>query len=589
MKNQRKQSLQNKLIVSNIILISVIIVFIEVFVYAVTTQTQINDAVQLNNEQIMSITSAFDTAINAFKRQIDFITMNETMQDKFDVKPKNISQELIWKNSFRSDISVNSIMLDEIDSVYLYNLNGEIITYWQKRFNPNDEFLNSIDVNKTGEKDDVFSDNGAVTISMQNDKVTYNRKIIDTQNLDALAYITFVYNNEALRDSLGEIAENPDRFIAILNKNGKIISHNSPDANLLYSLSDEIDLLNAQNDSFVKTNTMGDVLISGAFNQTQDFKLISIATRDSLLRSADFSRLLILCVGFISILVGVFLQVLIARHTLQPVKQILNSINKIEKGDYTGKIEIKSNDEIGQMSQSFNHMVKQIDVLVNQNLRNEISYRDMQLMMLQTQIDPHFLYNTLECINCLAQLGRKDEVRKVTVSFSNLMKSLASGPKTVTIEQELEYTKDFLTIYKALLEEKLTYNIECDNLLLGENIPRLTIQPLVENAVLHGIKQSSKNGHVSVCIMPSLNGTLISVMDDGVGMPKEIVDSIIAYSKKEHTLQQQEKLGTGIKNVIDRLLLTYKDNVQFSIKSDEWGTSIDVCLPFENLNEEDDI
>ena len=229
-----------------------------------------------------------------------------------------------------------------------------------------------------------------------------------------------------------------------------------------------------------------------------------------------------------------------------------------------------------------NHMNDQINILINQVLKGEIQYKDMQLQALQAQINPHFLYNTLECINSLAQLGRKEEVRTVTVAFSDITKSLLAEAKEVTIENELKYVEDFLKIYQIMLGNKLKYTIEIQAGLEKIMIPRMTVQPFVENAVLHGIKPCGREGTISVSVVLADAGILISVNDDGKGIEQERLESIEQYIDGLGLSGSSERIGVGMKNVIRRIRLYYGEDAGIHVSSfPDMGTTIDLMLPAE--------
>ena len=173
----------------------------------------------------------------------------------------------------------------------------------------------------------------------------------------------------------------------------------------------------------------------------------------------------------------------------------------------------------------------------------------------------------------------------MTLALAKLMQSLNDGARVVPLEQELDYTRYFLRIYEVLLEGRLSYTVACDTT-AAVNIPRLTIQPLVENAVIHGIKQSMTPGHIHISVTDTEQGILISVSDDGVGMSEAQVEQINAFARGETA---GDGLGVGIRNVIQRLRLFYGDHPRLHCTSrPSWGTSMDMILPYDSTAEATD-
>ena len=192
------------------------------------------------------------------------------------------------------------------------------------------------------------------------------------------------------------------------------------------------------------------------------------------------------------------------------------------------------------------------------------------------------MYNTLECINALSQLDRKDDVRVVTGAFARLMKTKMSDRRFTTVREELACVEDFLQIYKVMQGEDLEYSIRMDAACADCAIPSLMIQPIVENAVLHGIVPSARKGActVEVCMEEGL--LHISVSDDGVGFLPDPWAAANAYLAGEATPEQKELLGIGMKNVIDRIRFVYGARGRIILLSDrEWGTTFDFFLPGE--------
>ena len=225
-------------------------------------------------------------------------------------------------------------------------------------------------------------------------------------------------------------------------------------------------------------------------------------------------------------------------------------------------------------------MARRIDELVNQNLKANLAYKEMQITQLQHQIKPHFLYNTLECINALSQMGRTEEVRIITGAFAKLMKNRMSDAHFTTVKEEMACVDSFLQIYQTMQAGQLYYTITVDPQCESLRIPSMIVQPLVENAVLHGIVPSARQGTCTVESYCEDDQLCIQVSDDGVGLSRESLDAVNRYIAGKENEEDTKILGIGIRNVVDRIRFVYGGNGSIAVLSDaEWGTSITCTLP----------
>lgn len=575
-KTGRFRSLQAKMTISSTALFLIAVLLMEFCVYAVASRMQLRDAIRQNSELMLTMGRSFDDSVTNFKQQINHITMNQELQAELKRRPQSEVEELARCDKLRSQVVTRTLAMDTVEGVYLYGPDGALLTFWQKKYRAGDAFV--VFPTQAGQ----LAENGAITPEMRDGRLTFSRLIRDMATLEPLGSITVLYDAQALQKVVATITPNDNRFVAVFDDEGGVVAHNSGRTATLRTVMEQTDLTAVPSDTLVQLEGIGPALVSRYESRTPGWSVVCVVERGQLLRSQNFTLRMLLVIGALGLVLGAAVQALLARRITRPLHQMVALARRVEEDDYSVRAQVHTGDEVEQLADSFNHMIGRIDVLVNQNLRAQLRYRDMQLAALQAQIDPHFLYNTLECINCLAQLDRKDDVRRVTIAFSRIMQSLAKGPQWVTLREELAYTKDFLTIYQVLLGEKLDSALEVDKACADVRIPRLTVQPLVENAVLHGIKPACGPGHVTVTVSPARQGTLVSISDDGVGMPPALAQAVRAYAAAGEAPPQAPSIGLGLRSVIDRLRLCYGPRAQLSLQSSvEWGTTIDLLLPGE--------
>lgn len=569
-------SIREKLSISSTLIILLLIVLLELCVSTVVTQLQYADAIQVNRELVDSMGISFDNIIAAFKRQINFVTYNSEFQKELQVVPTDAASLTAHINDLRSVMVLQVLAMSEVEGAYLYDTSGELITFWQKHYRSGDPFIILSSMDRS-----LFTASGKITSAMQDKRLTFNRTIRDKSTLKQIGYISFIYDQDALQKQINTFINTDTRFVIVLNEKNEVIAHNSKSPETLQSAIKQSLSIASNESETLSVAGIGKALVSNYHCKGENWRIICVVAREQLIRSQSLTRQFILLLGVLTIAIAIAVQTVTSRKIAKPIHQIVDTVRRVEEGDYSTPADVHTNDEIMYLADSVNSMIHKIDVLINQNLRGEIRFRDAQMIALQAQINPHFLYNTLECINSLAQLGRKEDVRRVTLAFSNMMKSLISSRKMVTIREEIDYSKELIEIYQVLLGDRLTCSFEVDPEFANVEIPRLMIQPIIENAVLHGIKPSQRKGHLSVGVSLSEHGILFSVSDDGCGIPANHVAAIQNYYAHPGE-ELEEEVGFGLRNVIDRIKLLYGDAASFGIQSSlNWGTIVHITIPYE--------
>lgn len=284
--------------------------------------------------------------------------------------------------------------------------------------------------------------------------------------------------------------------------------------------------------------------------------------------------------AFVVILVGtILISMIIVRSVTKPIKELCDTTEIVARGDFTTRAEIESNDEISVLTNSFNNMIQKIGNLVEDIKKEQNNLRVMELKLLQSQINPHFLYNTLDTIVWLAEGQQTDQVVKMVTSLSDFFRTvLSEGRDYITIEEEESYIRSYLEIQQFRYRDILEYEILIDPMIHQYTILKLTLQPLVENALYHGIK--NKRGKGKICVKGRLEKKLIylEVEDNGKGMTKEEL-KYIQKRVKGH-VEESSQRGFGLANVDERIRLNYgaEYGLDFDSIEGEW-TRVSIRLP----------
>ncbi|RUT35508.1 sensor histidine kinase [Paenibacillus zeisoli] len=301
-------------------------------------------------------------------------------------------------------------------------------------------------------------------------------------------------------------------------------------------------------------------------------RVISIFTTESIVKDANrvsfMGFLFMLLVLVIALLFVYIVSVLTTGRLLQLSRQL----NMVALGKFDVESRIDGNDEIGQLSRQFNYMVSSIQQLMNQvvekteyNNALEIAQKEIRLKMMASQINPHFLFNALESIRMNALLKGEKEIAHIVRLLGKLMrKNLEAGREKTTLREEVEMIRSYLEIQKFRYEERLNFNITIDPAAEGVLIPPLIIQPLVENAVVHGMENKSDGVEVNVTIKAMYDRLQIAVEDNGAGITEERMDEIIQYISGT---EDSENRSIGLRNVHQRLTMVFGQKAGLQITS----------------------
>ena len=263
-----------------------------------------------------------------------------------------------------------------------------------------------------------------------------------------------------------------------------------------------------------------------------------------------------------------------------PIAQLDKSVGALTLGDLSARAPNTSVDELQALTANFNVMAARLSDLIDENTREQENLKKSELRALQAQIAPHFLYNTLDAIVWLAEADRSDEVIQITRALSDFFRiSLSQGKDWIPLSEEVKHLTGYLTIQKIRYRDILDYEIDIPSELHSYKILKLLIQPLVENAIYHGIKHRRGLGHVTVTGRIDGQELVFTVRDDGVGMTADRlfdVRNALAHGPVH------ESPGYGLFNVNQRIKLYYNQPRGIEVMSDEHGTTISLRVPIRS-------
>ncbi len=353
--------------------------------------------------------------------------------------------------------------------------------------------------------------------------------------------------------------------------------------NLCMNLESKIHLIE-ETDSYDERQTQLENNIYGLTSLIQDYMYTYLYHEASLLNSlqADMMERLYLEITLI-IIAAVFLLLVTFRRSLrlsrsitQPISNLCSRVQAIGDGNLTPQTPIQAKEyEIQTLSDGFEHMVERLNQLIEQNRQEQIRLRSAELALLQAQINPHFLYNTLDTIVWLTEMEKNEQAVEMVTSLSAFFRSsLSNGRDIITLREEEQHVRSYLEIQQVRYKDILDYSIEIDASLAEYEIPKLTLQPLVENALYHGIKQKRGQGFIRVSGTPCGDTISLIVEDNGAGMDEECL------KKVRGALVREQEIGFGLSTVHERLQLLFGPEYGLQIDSEAGkGTRVSVKIP----------
>jgi len=304
-------------------------------------------------------------------------------------------------------------------------------------------------------------------------------------------------------------------------------------------------------------------------------------------RDAAQIRNLIFASGILSVIVAISLYFYLTYRMTRPIQILKNKMRQAASGYLEAKVQIDGTDEIADLGQSFNIMLEQIKELLDRSIEEQKQIKLAELRTLQAQINPHFLYNTLDSIVWMAEARKNDQVIRLVQALSHFFRiSLSKGRDVISIEEEIEHIRNYLVIQQMRYRDILDYDIQVDPDILNRQVLKMTLQPLVENALYHGIKNKRGKGRIEIRGWRNNPHVIcLQVTDNGIGMAPERLEEIRRSLSRGIEIQSAspEEIrhqGFGLRNVHQRIRLYYGEPFGLQIESSYMtGTSVILKIP----------
>ena len=393
------------------------------------------------------------------------------------------------------------------------------------------------------------------------------------------SYISVVDMNFSIIEEVCSQVELGRRgYIYIVDGEGQIIYH--PQQQIIYAgLKDE----NIQKALFSETGSYLEKLNGESRSTvimdvgTSGWKMVGVSYVDEIIQNRRNLSNIVIVILLFGIAFIIVASIFISYKISQPIKRLEHQMNRVERGDFNVEnLEVKGEDEVKKLTRSFNLMIARIRQLMTQIIAEQEAKRNYELKALQAQINPHFLYNTLDSIIWMNENKNHEGVSAMTAALAKLFRiSLSRGKEIISVSDEIEHAVSYLAIQKMRYKNKFEFTIDLPGELSGYSTLKLIIQPIIENAIYHGINKIPDKGLIDIKVEKEGQILVYSVADNGYGISGDRLETIFtSESTSKHSS------GVGLKNVNERIKLYYGDEYGISIESEaEVGTTVFIRIP----------
>ncbi|WP_217594437.1 sensor histidine kinase [Cohnella sp. GbtcB17] len=332
----------------------------------------------------------------------------------------------------------------------------------------------------------------------------------------------------------------------------------------------------------------GDMLASYTRSNYTNWKIVLVMPRSEIFGPLDRIKTTVLYTALVAFAFTFLLSVLFGRVITKPILNLYKTVNRLKRGDFSERVAVGPNNEIGRIAANFNAMQDELQTLIETKYVNQIKLQEVELKMLYSQINPHFLYNTLDSIRAMADYYKVGEIGEVAQALADMFRyNTRNRDEIVTLQEELEQIDAYMKIQGIRFDDKIVYEQDIEASLYGFPVLKMTLQPLVENAVFHGIERKRGKGTIRISARREPDGVHLAVTDDGVGISETRLGELRA--KLNWQLHREEwpdsaaEGGIGVRNVYTRYAIRFGERMSFRIDSRKGvGTRITLVLPIDN-------
>ena len=400
------------------------------------------------------------------------------------------------------------------------------------------------------------------------------KAVQDPETGEVLGVILLDIRHDIIQSSINGVTIGEKGFVFVMDQEDNIVY--TPVNGIVYRV----------NPKWVKAMEPMSVQIQGGSYQIRSelspytgWRTVGVFSMDEVMSSVNTIVYILFTCVIISLVLVVIVSFKFSRTLTNPIFKLKRLMKQAESGDLTVRFNFQHNDEIGELGQSFNHMIARIDQLIQMVYVEQENKRTAEMKSLQEQIKPHFLYNTLDTISWMARDYDAEDIVRLVDALTNMFRiGLSHGKDIITVKEEITHVSNYLYIQKIRYKDKLNYVIHVDESLYAVEVPKLILQPLVENAIYHGVKAKRGGGTITITGVPEGENLVFTVQDNGAGMPQEKVEELNRRMSERSVLDEQKSFGLFY--IRERIQLCYGTGYGVHVESALGeGTRVTITLP----------
>ncbi len=575
----RKQKIQSKIIIIYVPLVLIPLLLLSFFSYKINTDAVIAQTKKNMRDESGLITTRIDAILanaESFANNAMLDLNKEAGLKLQDEAPKPLSQipinpDYIVRNQIEMKLDIAKLIFPEVESAVFidrsYNvyvtdhrlITGSITGFSSSMFEAVTA-SNGLPLWFPMEKRDYWS------FAPDEPVLTVGKKIYDTESLDLLGYLFININEKTLSSVYAPVGPVQSNGYYITDNRGVIISSSRAEQ-ILQPVPTESDPASHSNE-FLRSKMHFDKM---------DWTLVNEIPLMELTKQTRKVSSVILIAAAICLLLALLGAIILSKAIASPIISLAKHINRIRDENIDRPVKVRSSDEIGILGSGLNMMLGRVSDLLNRIKEEQKQKREYELALIQEQIKPHFFYNTLDLIYILCKSGESAEASRAVKALADYYRvSLSNGKEIISIREEIRNVNSYLYIQKARYPDMFTFSVHIQNELLNGAIPKLTLQPLIENAIYHGLKENGSAGHISVTGVMHQQMIQLKVTDDGLGIPPQKLEDLLQAGNESDSF--------GLRSVHERIKLYFGDQYGVTITSSP-GQGTTILLEFPMIGE----
>ena len=537
----------------------------------------------INNQFLFSKLTEYasDTAIstsNETKKSIEYILGLIQNTSASLCGNKDIINGITGKTNPDEEYSITTILRNaasiqpQISGIYIVGINGKVFS--SIPFKPEDEILVKLDnlTSNEGHYSGLYRGNNR---SRSIDVISYYNIIRRYGKEIGTLIIDIDYNN--LREAFTTTTIKSDEKVLVVDEQGSILFNFPNYVNLEAVIENNPEILQRDNIQ-IENDVFGiESIIVSSLIENANWHIIRIITKENVYKDTEALKSLSFSISIVFIVLALGISFFLSTRLTNPLKELRSKIKHVESGNLDINVKLNSHDEYGQLSQSFDNMVVKLKDYMEKEFEEQKKKSEMKFQILQNQINPHFLYNTLDSVKWLATIQNVSNISEMVTSLIHLLRyNLLDTDKLTTLSEEIEGVNNYIVIQKYRYGDLFTITYNVPGILMSCKVLRFILQPIVENAIFHGFENLSKQGAIIINACRINQKLIIEVIDNGSGPGIDNIGENVVY-KKSNSFN-----GIGLNNIQERIQLYFGSQYGLKLTAgvNNKGTVVTITVPY---------